>query len=124
MHTPPTFAILSATLYFWPSFSNSAMTQSVMQGVHSAYRQSSMPFTRSICRAKARARATAESQPCEQAALTVAKDNCMQHCRAAADTLACRVQTVGVCIQGHGLVQTLNRHLLLLLLQWLLWVVC
>lgn len=44
-----TFAILSATLYFWPSFSNSARTQSVMQGVHSAYRQSNMPFTRSIC---------------------------------------------------------------------------
>lgn len=43
-----TFATLSATLYFWPSFSSSAITHSVMQGMHSAYRQSIMPRTRSI----------------------------------------------------------------------------
>lgn len=34
--TALTFATLSATLYFCPSFSNSAMTQSVIMGVHSA----------------------------------------------------------------------------------------
>ena len=38
-----TFAIFSATRYFCPSFSSSAITHSVMQGVHSAYRQSIMP---------------------------------------------------------------------------------
>ena len=43
-----TFATLSATRYFWPRFSSSAITQSVMQGRHSAYRQSTMPRTRSI----------------------------------------------------------------------------
>ena len=42
------FAIFNATRYFAPSFSNSAMTQSVMQGVHLAYKQSIMPLTRSI----------------------------------------------------------------------------
>lgn len=40
----PTLAIFSATRYFCPSFSSSAITQSVMQGVHSAYRQSIMPW--------------------------------------------------------------------------------
>lgn len=29
-----------ASRYFWPSFSNSASTQSVITGVHLAYRQS------------------------------------------------------------------------------------
>jgi hypothetical protein len=38
-----TFAIFSATRYFCPSFSSSAITQSVMQGVQSAYKQSIMP---------------------------------------------------------------------------------
>ena len=46
----PTFATLRATLYFCPSFSSSATTQSVMHGLHSAYRQSIMPCTRSICK--------------------------------------------------------------------------
>ena len=46
----PTFATFRATLYFCPSFSSSATTQSVMHGLHSAYRQSIMPCTRSICR--------------------------------------------------------------------------
>ena len=45
----PTFATLRATLYFCPSFSSSATTQSVMHGLHSAYKQSIMPSTRSIC---------------------------------------------------------------------------
>ena len=40
-----TLATFSATLYFCPSFSSSAITQSVMQGLHSAYRQSIMPRT-------------------------------------------------------------------------------
>ena len=44
-----TLATLRATRYFCPSFSSSARTQSVRQGVHSAYRQSIMPCTRSIC---------------------------------------------------------------------------
>ena len=43
-----TLAILRATRYLVPSFSSSAMTQSLMQGMHSAYRQSIMPWTRSI----------------------------------------------------------------------------
>lgn len=43
-----TLATRRATLYFCPSFSNSAMTQSVMCGTHCAYRQSIIPFTRSI----------------------------------------------------------------------------
>ena len=38
-----TLAILRATRYLVPSFSSSAMTQSLMQGMHSAYRQSIMP---------------------------------------------------------------------------------
>ena len=38
---------LSAILYFGPSFSSSAMTQSVMVGMHFANRQSIMPWTSS-----------------------------------------------------------------------------
>ena len=38
-----TLATFKATLYFCPSFSSSARTQSVIQGVHSAYRQSIIP---------------------------------------------------------------------------------
>ena len=34
------FAIFIASLYFLPSFSSSAMTQSVIQGMHLAYKQS------------------------------------------------------------------------------------
>lgn len=34
------FAIFIANLYFLPSFSSSAITQSVMQGMHFAYKQS------------------------------------------------------------------------------------
>lgn len=45
-----TLATFSATRYFCPSFSSSASTQSVMHGVHSAYRQSIIPDTRSICK--------------------------------------------------------------------------
>ena len=49
MQTVPTLATFKATRYLCPSFSSSAITQSVMQGLHSAYRQSIMPLTRSIC---------------------------------------------------------------------------
>ena len=41
-------ATRSATLYLGPSFSSSATTHSVTHGMHSAYRQSIMPWTRSI----------------------------------------------------------------------------
>ena len=44
-----TLAMRSATRYFCPSFSNSAITQSVMYGVALAYRQSSMDCTTSSC---------------------------------------------------------------------------
>jgi hypothetical protein len=44
-----TLATLRATRYCWPSFSSSAMTHCVTQGMHSAYRQSIMPCTKSIC---------------------------------------------------------------------------
>ncbi len=50
-HVPcvcPTLATLSATRYLAPIFSSSAITQSVMQGMHSAYRHSIMPRTKSI----------------------------------------------------------------------------
>lgn len=40
-------AHFNATRYFTPSFSNSAMTQSVTHGMHFANRQSIMPCTRS-----------------------------------------------------------------------------
>ena len=42
------FATLSATRYFVPSFSNSPITQSVTCGTQFAYKQSIIPFTRSI----------------------------------------------------------------------------
>ena len=45
-----TLATLRATRYLAPSFSSSAMTQSVIMGVHSAYKQSIIPWTRSSCR--------------------------------------------------------------------------
>ena len=45
----PTLATLRATRYCCPSFSSSAMTHCVTQGMHSAYRQSIIPCTKSIC---------------------------------------------------------------------------
>lgn len=49
-----TLATLRAILYLGPSFSSSASTQSVMQGLHSAYKHSTMPRTMSICNSSGR----------------------------------------------------------------------
>jgi hypothetical protein len=86
-----TLAILSATLYFCPSFSNSAMTQSVMQGVHSAYRQSNMPFTRSICSSTEQQQEQHQFQPPSTSCLQDADHQVKRHAEVAGALQCCRM---------------------------------